>query len=175
MHFLIAILGAVATIVFLVYRLRNAASQGKEIHDDVKGAIRRGRWNKQVQGRLIERIEDPREAAAILMVQIAAYDGEVTAGQKQQIENLMVINFDCDAEEAQGFYSFGRMAIGQINDAANSLAKLMRPMKESLTLSEMKGFVRMLETVAELEGTPTDRQRHLIAVVRRALSLDTAA
>jgi len=169
MHFIIAILGVIAGAAFWIYRIKLGADAGREVYDDVKGAVRRGQWSRKADARLIETLKDPREAAAILMVQIASYDGEVTAAQKARIENLMLVNFHSDPDEAQGLYSFGRMAVGQINDAANSLRHILRPIQSSLTPAEMTDLVQMLETVSEVEGEPNDRQRQLIAAVRRVL------
>ncbi|NHK28899.1 hypothetical protein FF098_013335 [Parvularcula flava] len=169
MHFIIAILGVIAAAAFWLYRIKLGAVAGREVYDEVKGAVRKGQWSRKADARLIETLSDPREAAAILMVQIASYDGEVTFGQKARIENLMLTNFQCEADEAQGLYSFGRMAVGQINDAANSLRHILKPIQEKLDSSEKADLVQMLDTVAEVEGEPNDRQRHLIAAVRRAL------
>lgn len=175
MHIIIALLGAAAAAIFFLVRMKHAADEGREMVEDVAGAVRRGRWSRKADARLIDNLTDPRDAAAILMVQIASYDGEVTAAQKSRIESLMIERFQCAPDHATGFYSFGRMVIGQLNDAANSLAKVLRPVKAELTLTEMRDLVAMLETVAEVEGTPNDRQRDLIAAVRRALSLSELA
>lgn len=175
MLFLIAALGGLAGIIFLVTRIYRAGRDAHDMASDIRGALRRGQWNGKSQGSLIDGIDDPREAAAILMVQIASYDGEVTARQKARMKELMAEVFDSDDAMGEGLYSFGRMAIGQINDAANSLSRLMRPIKAHLTLGEMKDLVRMLESVSEVEGPPTERQRDLVAAVRRALSLNSVS
>ncbi|WP_306250808.1 TerB family tellurite resistance protein [Parvularcula sp. IMCC14364] len=174
MGLLLLILGGLATAIFVASRVIGAARDGQDAIDDVKGAVRRGKWSRQIDQRVIENVNDPRDSAAILMVQIASYEGEITTGQKQKMIELMTEGFGATPDEAEGLYSFGRMAIGQINDAANSLGKLMRPVKDALTLQEMKDMIRMLEEVAEVEGKPSERQRDLIVQVRRALSLDRA-
>ncbi len=169
MGLLLAILGGLAAAIFVASRLMGAARDGKEAVDDLKGAVRRGQWSRQIDARLIENIEDPRESAAILLVQMASYDGEITVQQKATITAMMREYFKADGDEAEGLYSFGRMAIGQINDAANSLNKLLRPIKASLTVDEKKDFITMLETTAEVEAEPTERQRDLALQVRRNL------
>ncbi len=172
MGLLVVLLGAIAGAIYALVRFMSAANEGREAISDIKGAVRRGKWSKQIDSRLVENLDDPRDAAAVLMVQIAAYDGEITTRQKDAITGLMMQHFHASREEAEGLYSFGRMAIGQINDAANALGKMIRPVKEALTLDEMKELAVMLEEVSEVEGPPTERQRDLIVQVRRALSLD---
>ena len=173
MHIILAVLGAIGAAIWAFIHFTRAANEGREAVSEVKGAVRRAKWSREVDSRLIENIADPREAAAVLMAQIASYDGEITSQQKDRMKELMGQHFGADNETSEGLYSFGRMAIGQINDAANSLRKLLRPIMDALTLDEMKEFVTMLEEMAEVEGAPTDRQRQLISEVRRVLSLTT--
>ena len=123
------------------------------------------------QSRATEQLTDPREAAAILLVQQAVYEGHVTPEHKQVILALMAANFEADEAEAEGLYSFGRMAVGQTGDAANSLRRLLTPIRERCTLAEMKDLAAMLVQVGETGGPMNDAQARLVAEVRRALSL----
>ena len=121
--------------------------------------------------RVTERLTDPREAAAILLVQQAVYEGHVTPAHKDAIVSLMKAQFGADDQEAEGLYSFGRMAVGQTGDAANSLRRLLAPIRERCTLDEMKALADMLVQVGETGAPMKDAQARLVAEVRRALSL----
>jgi len=103
------------------------------------------------------------------MVQIAAYDGAVTERQKSHIIADMRARFEADEETGEGLYAFARMAVGEINDAANSVRKILRPVMETCTDAEKTALIEMLERAAEIEGAPTDVQRRLIAEARRVL------
>ena len=170
MHIIIAVITAIAGAFWAFSHFMNAANEGREAIGDVKGVIRRGKWNRRVDQRLIENLSDPREAAAILMVQVAAYDGAVTDRQHAQMVSDMRGNFDADEETAEGLYAFGRMAVGEINDAGNSVRKILRPVTEVCTVDEKASLIAMLDRTAEIEGAPTDIQRRLIAEARRVLS-----
>ena len=172
MHVLIAILAGIASLLWVITYLMRSASELPEAARDVKNTVRRHRWSKKNNATILDILEDPRDAAAILMAQISAYDGEITARQKDRMKQLMAEAFAADEETAEGLYSFGRMAIGQINDAANSLRKILAPVSDRLTPDEMKEFVQMLEEMAEVENPPTERQRQLIMEVRRGLALE---
>ncbi len=169
MHIIIAILGALAAAFWAFTHFVNAAGAGRDTVRDVTGVIRRGKWNRRVDQRLIENLSDPREAAAVLLYQMAAYDGAVTDRQMAGIVDGMRETFEADEETAQGLYAFGRMAVGQINDAGNSVRKILRPVLEVCTDEEKKQFVDLLERTAEIEGSPADVQRRLIAEARRVL------
>ena len=133
--------------------------------------IRRGRQDAPGAARLTEQLTDPREAAAILLVQQAAYEGRVTPAHKQAILTLMTATFGVDEDEAAGLYGFGRMAVGQTGDAANNLRRLLAPVRAQCTLAEMKDLAAMLVQVGETGGAMNDAQARLTSEVRRALSL----
>lgn len=169
MHILLAILGALAAAFWAFTYFMRAADEGREAVRDAKGVLRRGKWNRRVDARLIENLSDPREAGAILTYQIAAYDGAVTDAQKAQIVADMGAVFDADKETAEGLFAFARMAVGEINDAGNNVRKILRPVAEVCTPAEKQSLIALLERTAEIESPPADIQRRLIAEARRAL------
>ena len=169
MHIILAILGALAAAFWAFTHFMNAANEGREALGEVKGVLRRGKWNRRVDKRLIENLSDPREATAILMYQVAAYDGDVTNRQKVQMVDDMRDVFQADVETAEGLFAFARMAVGEINDAGNSVRKILRPAVEVCTPDEKSQLIELLERSAEIESPPTDIQRRLIAEARRVL------
>ncbi|WDI30212.1 hypothetical protein PUV54_09590 [Hyphococcus flavus] len=169
MHIILAILGALAAAFWAFTYFMRAANEGREAVGEVKGVIRRGKWNRRVDKRLIENLSDPREAAAVLLYQMAAYDGHVTDRQYKKIVADMRDIFQADEETAEGLYAFGRMAVGEINDAGNNVRKILRPVTEVCTEAEKGQLVDLLEQTAEIEGEPSDMQRRLIAEARRVL------
>jgi len=120
MHIVLAVLGALAAALWAFVHFMNAAREGREAIGDVKGVIRRGKWNRRVEQRLIENLSARREAAAILIYQVAAYDGAVTDCQRDKIIADMRETFEADQETADGLFAFARMAVGQIDDAGQA-------------------------------------------------------
>ena len=170
MHIILAVLGAVATAFFAFRYFVNAAQEGREAISDVRGAFRRGRWSRKIDRRLIESLEDPRECAAILLYQIAEYDGAITDAQKSAMAASMATAFEADQETTDGLYAFARMAVGELNDAGNSLAKILRPVNEACTEEEKRQLIEMLESIGRVEGPLTDMQQRLISEARRILT-----
>lgn len=163
--FLAALAGAFWAFTYFV----GAAREGKDAVDDVRSLFRSGKWSQKVGRRLIESIVDPREAAAVVLYQIASYDGAVTERQKEAMVQEMRKAFGVDQHAAEGLFAFARMAVGQIHDAGNNLRKILRPVAEKCEDAEKKTLVAMVETVGEIEGPLTDVQRRLIAEARRIL------
>ena len=129
-------------------------------------------FSRPAQRPLLDRLTDPKESAAILLVKTAALSGQVTVDHKSRILELMANTFGADSGEAEGLFSFGRMAVGRLEDPAQSLKRILRPVHDSLTLAEMNDLVRMMEAVSAVEGLPNNDQQALIMATRRALRLD---
>lgn len=170
MGVILAVLGAIAAAFWAFTYFVGAAREGREAVGEVKGMVRRGNWSRRVDQRLVENLSDPREAAAIMLYQIASYDGAVTDRQHAQIVADMRRVFEIDAETGEGLFAFARMAVGEINDAGNAVRKILRPIIDVCTPDEKSALVELMDRTAEIEGPPTDMQRRLIAEVRRALS-----
>lgn len=169
MHILLAVLGAIAAAFWAFSHFVGAAREGREAIRDVQGAFRGAKWSKRVGQRMIENLDDPREAAAVLLYQIAAYDGAVTDRQRSAIVADMKSVFGADVEAAEGLFAFARAAVGQINDAANSLRKIAKPIVDQTTPDERRQLIDMMLKAAEIEGPVSATQNRLIAETRRAL------
>lgn len=171
MHILVGLLVAAAGAFWAFRYFTDAAHEGREAVRDMAGLYRSGKWSRRVGKRLIEHLQDPRESAAILLYQIASYDGAVTERQTSAIIAEMRRAFSADEETAAGLFAFARMAIGEINDASNSLKKIIRPIEAACTPEEKRALVDMLLKVAEIEGPASDTQHRLIGETRRALAV----
>lgn len=169
MHILIAVLGALAAAFWAFTYFVGAAREGQDALRDVKGAFRGAKWSKKIGQRMIENLADPREAAAVLLYQIAAYDGAVTDRQRRQIVTDMKETFSADDETAEALFAFARAATGQINDAANSLRKIAKPILDNATPDERRQLIDLMLKTAEIEGPVSDIQNRLIAEARRVL------
>jgi uncharacterized tellurite resistance protein B-like protein len=169
MQYLIGLLVAAAGAFWAFRYFTDAAREGREAVRDVKGFFRSGKWSRKIDQRLIEHLADPREAAAILLFQIASYDGAVTDRQKAAMIGEMQKMFQADAETAEGLYAFARMALGEIHDASNSLKKILKPILDQCTPEEKRGFIDTLLRLAEIEGPASEVQHRLIGETRRAL------
>jgi uncharacterized tellurite resistance protein B-like protein len=169
MHILVGLLVAAAGAFFAFRYFVDAAHEGRDALRDVKGFFRGARWSRKIDRRLIENLQDPREGAAVLLYQMAAYDGAVTERQRTAMVADMRKAFSADEETAQALFAFARMAQGEIHDAANSLRKILKPVLASCTEDEKKRLIDMLAKIGEVEGPLSEAQRRLVEEARRIL------
>lgn len=163
MHIIIGAIIALGTLFWAVSRLVDTAS-------DAKASARRFRWSRKHNKRLIDTLEDPREAAAILMLQVAAYEGDITEKQKTVILGEIKSAFQASSGEAEEFYGFARHVLGETPEVANVLRRVLAPIQTGCSDREKQELLEMLETVAALDSEPNHRQISLINKIRSDLS-----
>ncbi|MEM1395966.1 MAG: TerB family tellurite resistance protein [Pseudomonadota bacterium] len=169
MHIILGLLSLIVAGLWAANRFLGAARSAGDAATDLKSLWRSGQWSRQVSKRLVENINDPRESAAVLLYQVASYDGAVTERQIERITSLMQEAFAINKTQADELYSFGRFAVGEVGDAGNALRKLLEPVIASCTAQERRELVDMIRAVAETEGSISDVQKRLIADVERRL------
>lgn len=159
-----AVVSALVGLVLVLLAVREAT----------KLAARRPRAPRNIDD-VNRAIDDPRRSGAVLLVQLALYRGDVSAADKAVMITAMRDVFEVDALGAEALFSFGRMAAGQLGDAASSLTSILRPVKDRCTLNEMKDLAEMLDEVDRALGPETDQGTALRRSVRQALHLPDAA
>ncbi|MEL6789709.1 MAG: TerB family tellurite resistance protein [Pseudomonadota bacterium] len=169
MHYIIGILGAIAGLFWAFTHFSNSARQGKDAVDEVRGAFRRQRWSNKIDKRLIETLDDPREALAIFLYQILAYDGAITERQRLAMVAEMQATFGIDQPTAEEFFALARMATGEITDAANNVRKIAKPLVQRCQDAEKTAAIAMMRRLAAVEGPVNDQQTHLIATIETIL------
>jgi len=172
MHILAILFGIVSFIAVWYYRikvLRDAASDGKKVVETVANLPRKMRFKSRSGKAGLDVVDDPREAATILMLEIAQARGTLTSKQEAAIRAEIMHQFDfteSDADEliAQaGWLSrnggAAHVVIARMTDFVKQLPGMGD--KELIDLDDM------LVTVSEAEGEPVASQLDLISQFRQ--------
>ncbi|MEM9181183.1 MAG: hypothetical protein AAGA89_15825, partial [Pseudomonadota bacterium] len=108
MHILVALIGILGFIAVWYYRLkmlRDAADDGRKAIETVANLPRKMRFkNKSGKGGLSV-VDDPREAAAILMLEIAQARGTLTEKQEASIRGEIMHHFEFPEGDANELIS----------------------------------------------------------------------
>jgi len=117
-------------------------------------------------------IDDPRDAAAILMVLIARQNGDPTREQIAFIEERLrtVFGFDRELTERVTHARFMASQCESFAQAASVFAALFR---QRLTDAECRELLDMIEDVARHEG-PSEQQADAISAFRPMIGLAAA-
>jgi hypothetical protein len=137
-------------------------------------SVRRKEEARRARSREVERtaplraIDDPRDAATVLMLLIPR-GRDPTAKQLATIEEIMrgVLGFDCDVNERLTHARFIASCAQNFAQAAGLFADLFN---KRLTAEERRELVAMVEDIARIDG-PSAIQTAEIDVLKRRVGL----
>ena len=127
------------------------------------------RFRNKAGRRSLDVIDDPREAAAVLVFGLAATTGEVGAEVRTAITEELARLFDLDLAAACELAVRAVWHVGGLNDAANVIAPLTDRLVSEVGRPALADLRAAMEAVAARDGGPTpDQVRYLDKFVRRA-------
>lgn len=169
MSALIALLTVIGAVLFWVWRLNNAVQTAKELDRDTKGLQRRARNTAiDIIGTKLQRVQDTRLAATILMQQLVRTGAPVTAAEKTRIMELM--------EQPLGIANIEQIFVRawsytEQNRAFMPVAEELMPLlRAKLSRDECFDLVDMLKQVANAYGEASELQAEAIDRFKRRLT-----
>jgi len=118
-------------------------------------------------------VNDPRDAAIILMLLIARENGDPTRDHIATVEKLARTTFGLDHDLAARMTQ-ARFTAGRAESFAHGAALFTNLLNERLTPDEKRQLVDMVEHVAWVDG-PSQAQTEALAVLSERLGLPRAA
>lgn len=169
MPVLIIAITVLVGVLFWILRAHSTVKQIQEVDRDTKGLQRRAKSALQgLIGTPLERVNDVRLAAVILMIQIVRTGSPVTASEKTRIlelmENPLEIPTISATFERAWRYTQERRPFSLVADP------LLPLLRERLTEDERMQFVEMLTKVASAHSAPSELQREALVRLKRRLS-----
>lgn len=176
MHIIVALLGLLGFVAVWYWRLkmlREVAKDGRKIAETVGNLPRKMRFkNKSGKGGLAV-VDDPREAATILMLEIAQARGTLTEKQEAAIRGEVMHHFEFNEADANELISQS----GWLSRNAGASHVVMSKMTDfirktaGMTNKELVDLDGMLVAVSEAEGDPTSSQLDLLTIYREKTGL----
>ncbi len=174
MHVLLALLGAVGAVAALIWRVRMMGDAAREVADAAKtvaNAPRRMRFQSRAKGAGLQAVDDPREAAAVLMALVGRVDGDLSSDAKTAIADHAAQRFELSQEDA---HALAAQAAWLTRDAANADAvidRMVALLQRTVTDTELIELEDMLRAVVGVAGAPTTDQAALLDRYRRKAQL----
>ena len=171
----VVVLIASTLIFWLIYWFvrMGGVDHVREHFQQRKDAARRTKARETERTAPLSAIEDPREAAIVMMLLIPR-GGDPTAGQFTAIEDKMrtVFGFDNDVNERLTHARFSASRAQGFAEAVGLFAALFN---KQLTADERRELVSMVEEIARIDGGPSTIQIEAIDVLKRKVGLAAAA
>jgi uncharacterized tellurite resistance protein B-like protein len=172
MHILAAIGAALGVLLFVLFRMQQAANAARDIADvadEARGLFRRWGWRKKLAKSPLDTIDDAREAASAMMVAAAQADGSITERERQAIETQMATHFGASEAQAKELFARARWAVQDRTDPGEVFRRLTPLIVRTCGAKERADLIAMLSAVAASDGRADDLVTHDIARLAQTL------
>lgn len=164
MHVVLAILGSIVTILYMLDRL------GIDLGGLNPWAWRRRRaWSNRYHGDPIHSVEDPMQIAAILVAGVARLDADLGSEQKQELLSQFQTAFSLDAKAASDLLGSVAFLLGAPQVVGTQLEGVMERNKERFSREQSESIVEMAEAVANSAGDASASQREYLTALREKI------
>lgn len=155
MHILGLLLGAVGVLLVVIWRLNQASIAARgvgEAFDEAHGAARRWFWRRKSTVDPLRQVDDPRTAAAAMMVAVAEYDGALTEAHQKVLRQEMARTFGASQKQADELIAYARWLNKGRGDIGTLFMKLLPLIRRSCGSQERADLISMLRQVQAVSG-----------------------
>jgi len=166
MHIILSLLGAIITILILLNRLDQA---GIDIGWLNPYAWRRRRAFRQRHDmHSAFTLDSPMDVAALYMVAVAKFDGDISKEQKEKIIHLYESEFKLSTKQARDLLSASVYLLGQADAVYTQPHKVVESCIDKISPEQSESIAQLIDEVAKVEGTPSQEQATFIANIKNA-------
>lgn len=160
MHVLIAAITAVAGLLWALNSLQRSGFQPSSLNPFL--AYRRWKWSRTHGTKPIYRLDRPMDVAAVLLLGIAKADGTITSDQKRILLEMYQSEFEISRDEASDLLLASSHLVRDEIYLVDHLDKILAPSAERFEANAVASLLRMMRTVAALDGSVNAEQHKLI-------------
>lgn len=173
MHVLVTLLSLIAAAGIWYMRIRRARDAAGELIDaagKVKGAVNRRRFRNKVGGSVLTAIENPAEAAIVLMASLrdCKYENHKAANNIIRLHAQYLLATD-DVTEA---VTFADWAVKEVPDVAEVVRRLAPLWNERLETAQKLELLQLAREVAHVGDCVEPSQESALRKLRQLLRLD---
>lgn len=179
MHIL-GIIIAVATAIFWLGRAARGAQDVTDFAQGVANAPRRNRFRNKAAKRGIDVIDDPQDAATILMVCVARLSkysqqngGMISDASVQKIIGILQSYMKVSGREADELVTQMRWSVQDLVQPETALLLMTTILRDSVNHAEAEDLSDMLRKISHADGDATPAQRAFIDKFRQRTGLAT--
>jgi len=177
MHF-IGLIIAVATAIWWISRAAKGAQDVADMAQGLANMPRRNRFRNKASKRGIDLIDDPKEAATILMVSVARLSktaqqntGNISDASVDKITGVLQSYMKMSAREADELVTQMRWSAQELIQPETALLPMTNILRDSVNHAEAEDLSDMLRKVSHADGDATPAQRAFIEKFRQRTGL----
>ena len=160
MQIILGILGAIATLLYLVIEISEKGSQLRKFNPF--SWVRRNKWQKKYHADPAFSLDRPMEAVAGLLYVMAKCSGEISREQKDYILYLFQNEFRLSEDKARELLSSSSFLIKDEDHIIDNLKDYLKPSLAKFDGEKRTSTLDLLQKVADCEGDRTSKQEEFL-------------
>lgn len=170
---IVGFLGFIAVWYWRIKTMQSIAKDGRDLAETVVNLPRKMRFKNKAGKGGLKVVDDPREAATILMLEIAQARGTLTERQEAAIRGEVMHHFEFTEADANSLIA----QAGWLSRNGGAAHVVMSKMTDfirntpGMTGKELVDLDGMLVAISEAEGDPTESQLDLLTIYREKTGL----
>lgn len=154
MHIIIGIIATIAGILFYANRISRSAVDLVDTANEIGNLPRKLRYRKKAGKKGLDLIEEPVEAAAVLLISMARMDrfGRVTDKQEKAITRELYDNMQMDMEDAEDLVIQMRSITQYLNQPDSTLFPMIGILQNVISKSDARDLSEMMRRIGAVES-----------------------
>ncbi len=161
MHIVLALLGSIITILYLLDRMGIDLGGLNPFH-----WRRRRAWAAKYEGDPIYSVDDPMHVAALLIVGVAKLDGDLSSEQKKVVLDQFESNFSLDSRGASELLGSAAHLLGAPQVIDTQLNGVAEKNKDRFSKVQAESMIQMMVEVASADGELSVKQSKYVENIR---------
>ena len=167
MHYVIGLLGAIGTVLFVLYRMQRAGLDLNSFNPFLW--YRRAKWQRRYATKPLYTLGEPMDVAAPLTLATARCEGEVSAEQKAFLLSCFENEFHLSENEASALLLSTAHLLRYETDITDQLGSILEASKQQFTPEQVRSTVDLMEKISWLDGASNAYQAELITKTKTIL------
>lgn len=171
MHIILGIIGLLAGASFWIYRI-NAAARGAQDLADLAGEAanlpRKMRFKSKTGKKAVDVLEDPREAAAVVLAGYMLEAGDVPSDQREQLAAMLGERFEVSRNTGEEMVAQAFWIHADIANPDSVINKMIDLIGKTAGADALRDLAGMLEAVAPAESQGASQKSYLMKVRNRS-------
>lgn len=173
MHILIALISAIAGLLWALHSLQKSGVNLTGLNPFYW--MRRRKWEQQYAAKPLHRLDNPMDAAAVLVVGVVKLEGDISREQKRELISLLENEFKISSDQATEMFGSCVYLLKDCLDLSAEVKNILAPAMSRFDAEKSESLLDMLRRAAALEGNTTEAQAELIEAVDAHLSSSDSA
>ena len=154
MHIVLAVLGAIAAILFYMNRISKSAGDLVDTANEIGNLPRKLRYRKKAGKRGLDLVSNPIEAATVLMISVARLDrlGRVSDAQAGAMAEELSAHMQLEPDYAEDLIIQMQSLSGHLVQPESTLFPMISLLQNNISQEDAKDLAGMMKRIASVDS-----------------------